>query len=188
VIVSVANVDAAKEWLNCHTMTTPTRVYQFRPLDAADLPMLARWRATPHVMEWWGPPSVEDEREKLSDPRIAMWIVELDGRAFAFAQDYDVHGWNPHPFSQLPPQSRGIDQYIGEADMLDQGHGSRFVRQHVERLFAAGAPAVGTDPNPSNARARRAYERAGFAVTSEPVDTPWGRAILMECWAGSPSR
>ena len=111
-----------------------------------------------------------------------MSIVEFDGRPFAFAQDYDVHGWNPHPFSYLPPQSRGIDQYIGEADMLDRGHGSALVRQHVERLFAAGAPAVGTDPHPSNARARRAYEKAGFAVHSEPVDTPWGRAILMECW------
>lgn len=158
------------------------RKYHFRCLVEADLPLVAHWRAAQHVKEWWGAPSVEDEREKLGDARIAMWIVELDGRPFAFAQDYDVHGWTPHPFSHLPPQSRGIDQYIGEADMLDQGHGSAFVRQHVERLFAAGAPAVGTDPHPSNARARRAYEKAGFVVTSEPKDTRWGRAILMECW------
>ncbi|MBA3392779.1 MAG: GNAT family N-acetyltransferase [Deltaproteobacteria bacterium] len=159
------------------------RGYDFRPVVEADLSLIARWRGTPHVSEWWGAPSGDDEREKLDEPRIAMWIVELDGRPFAFAQDYDVHGWSPHPFSHLPPWSRGIDQYIGEADMLDQGHGSAFVRQHVERLFAAGAPAVGTDPHPSNMRARRAYEKAGFAVTSEPVDTPWGRAVLMECWS-----
>lgn len=159
------------------------RVYQFRPLGEADLTLVARWRATPHVREWWGPPEGEDEREKLADPRIAMWIVEHDGRPFAFAQDYDVHGWTPHPFSYLPSLSRGIDQFIGEADMLDRGHGSAFVRQHVERLFATGAPAVGTDPHPSNLRARRAYEKAGFVVASEPVDTPWGRAVLMECRA-----
>jgi aminoglycoside 6'-N-acetyltransferase len=153
---------------------------QFRRVVEADLAVLARWRAAPHVREWWGEPSVEDEREKLADPRIAMWIVELAGRPFAFAQDYDVHGWDPHPFSYLPPGSRGIDQYIGEADMLDRGHGSAFVRQHVERLFAAGAPAVGTDPHPDNARAIRAYEKAGFVLASGPVDTPWGRAVLME--------
>lgn len=158
------------------------RAYHFRPVVDADHSLLARWRAAPHVREWWGEPSVDDERENLVDPRIAMWIVELDGRPFAYAQDYDVHGWTPHQFSYLPPRSRGIDQYIGEADMLDGGHGSAFVRQHVERLFAAGAPAVGTDPHPANARARRAYEKAGFTVTSEPMDTPWGRAILMECW------
>lgn len=156
--------------------------YRFRPVREADLALLTRWREMAHVREWWGPVEGEDEREKLVDPRIAMWIVELEGRPFAFAQDYDVHGWDPHPFAYLPAGSRGIDQYIGEADMLDQGHGSAFVRQHVERLFSAGVPAIGTDPHPTNVRARRAYEKAGFKVTSEPMDTPWGRAVLMECW------
>jgi len=26
------------------------------------------------------------------------------------------------------------------------------------------------------------YEKAGFAITSEPLNTRWGRAILMERW------
>ena len=160
-----------------------TSAYHFRSVTEADLPLIARWRTTPHVIEWWGAPSEEDEREKLTDARIAMWIVELEGHSFAFAQDYDVHGWSPHPFSHLPPGSRGIDQYIGEPDMLGHGHGSAFVRLHVGRLFAAGAPAVGTDPHPSNLRARRAYEKARFEMTGGPVDTRWGHAVLMECWA-----
>src|ERR1043165_8022901 len=117
--------------------------YRFRPPESADLALIARWRAMPHVIEWWGDPALEPEADKAGDPRIAMWIVEHDGRPFAFAQDYDVHGWDPHPFSHLPPRSRGIDQYIGEADMLDRGHGSAFVRQHVERLFAAGVAGAG---------------------------------------------
>lgn len=154
--------------------------YHFRRLVEADIALVARWRMTDHVQKWWGPPDGEDELGKLDDPRIAMWIVEHDGRPFAFAQDYDVHGWTPHHFSYLAPGSRGIDQFIGEADMLDRGHGSAFVRQHVEALFAAGAPAVGTDPHPANVRAVRAYEKAGFSITSQPMDTQWGHAILME--------
>lgn len=157
--------------------------YIFRPVEEADLPLLSRWRSSPHVMEWWGDPTLEGEQEKLADPNVAMWIVEHLGRPFAFAQDYDVHAWTPHPFSHLPPGSRGIDQYIGEAEMLDRGHGTVFVRTHVRRLFSAGARAVGTDPHPRNIRARRAYEKAGFSITSEPLDTRWGRAVLMECWA-----
>lgn len=159
--------------------------YHFRAVTEADLLLLSRWRGAPHVIEWWGDPDGEDEREKLADPRIAMWIIEFAGRPFAFAQDYDVHGWTPHPFSHLPPGSRGIDQFIGEVDMLNQGHGSAFIRMHVERLLAAGAPAVGTDPNPDNARARRACEKAGFREISGPVETRWGRAVLMECWPTS---
>ena len=160
-------------------MTYP---YLFRPVTSADLPLLRRWRSQPHVVEWWGAPEHEREEEKLGDANIAMWIVEHEGQAFAFAQDYAVHAWEDHHFGHLPSGSRGIDQYIGEPDMVGQGHGSAFVRAHAERLFAAGAAAVGTDPHPDNARAIRAYEKAGFAVASGPLDTAWGRAFLMERW------
>lgn len=139
----------------------------------------------PHVDRWWGEPSLEPEEAKLADGRIAMWIVELAGRPFAFAQDYDPHGWEGHPFGHLPPGSRGMDQYIGEPDMLGRGHGSSFVRRHADLLFRAGAPAVGTDPHPDNVAARRAYEKAGFIAVSGPVETRWGRAILMERWRDS---
>lgn len=154
--------------------------YAFRPATEADLPLLHAWRARPHVARWWGPPHVEPAGETLADPRVAMWIVSHQGRAFAYAQDYSPHDWPGHPFAHLPAGSRGIDQYIGEADMLGRGHGSAFVRAHCERLFAAGAPTVGTDPHPDNARAVRAYEKAGFTVAAGPLDTIWGRAMLME--------
>lgn len=74
-----------------------------------------------------------------------------------------------------------MDLYIGEPDMLDRGHGSALLRRQCDRLFAAGVPAIGTDPHPDNIRARRAYEKAGFVVARGPVDTRWGRAILMVC-------
>lgn len=31
-----------------------------------------------------------------------------------------------------------------------------------------------TDPHPENRRAIRAYEKAGFKVASQPMDTRWG--------------
>ncbi|WP_372784394.1 GNAT family N-acetyltransferase [Phenylobacterium sp.] len=157
--------------------------YGIRPVTPADLPLIARWRAAAHVARWWGQPGVEPEIDKLAEPRIAMWLVEQDGRPFAFLQDYDVHGWDPHPFSDLPPGSRGIDLYIGEPDMLGRGHGAGLLRQHVDGLFSRGVPVVGIDPHPDNASARRAFERAGFSVVSDPLETPWGHAVLMHRWA-----
>lgn len=158
--------------------------YRFRPITQADFPLVLGWREMPHMRRWWGPweDAEADFERHLADPNIAMWIVEHGGRPFAYAQDYDPHAWDPHPFSHLPPGSRGIDQSIGEPDMLNKGHGTAFVRLQCDRLFAAGAPAVGTDPHPDNLRARRAYEKAGFTAVSGPVETRWGRAILMECW------
>lgn len=154
--------------------------YVIRRVDEADLPMIGRWRASPHVVRWWGEPSVEPEREKLSEPRIAMWLAECDARPFAFIQDYDVHGWSPHHFDYLPPGSRGMDLYIAEPGMIGLGHGSRLVGQHVDQLFSSGAPAIGIDPHPENAAARRAYEKAGFVLTGGPLHTQWGYAVLME--------
>ena len=153
--------------------------YRFRPIAESDLALLARWRTAPHVVEWWG---VADGPEELAEDGVAKWIVEFDGRPFAFAQDYDPHAWDDHHFAHLPAGSRGIDQFIGEADMLGRGHGTAFVRQHLARLVAAGAPAVGTDPHPRNARAIRAYGKAGFRAVDSPVATAWGEVILMECW------
>ena len=156
--------------------------YHFRPVVPADLPLLRRWRDEPEVLPWWGVweyPEAELAAH-LADEAMALWIVEHRGRPFAFAQDYDCHAWDPHPFSYLPPGSRGVDLYIGEPDMLDRGHGSALLRQACDRLFASGVAAIGTDPNPDNIRAIRAYEKAGFVAVSGPVETRWGRAILME--------
>lgn len=86
-----------------------TGSYCLRPATAADLPLLRRWRASEHVASWWGGQELEPEENKLADSRVAMWIVEHERRPFAFAQDYSPHDWDPHPFSHLPPGSRGID-------------------------------------------------------------------------------
>ena len=156
--------------------------YAFRPVDRDDLPLLRRWRSYPHVIQWWGPPDVEDPEELLGCADVAMWMVERGGAPFAYAQDYDPHAWPGHPFAHLPAGSRGIDQYIGDPDMLDRGHGSAFVAAHCARLFAAGAAAIGTDPHPDNLRAIRSYQKAGFTIMTDPIDTLWGRAVLMERW------
>ncbi|WWR55751.1 hypothetical protein RV999_26300 (plasmid) [Sinorhizobium meliloti] len=39
-------------------------------------------------------------------------------------QDYTVHGWDDHHFAHLAKGSRGIDQYIGDPEMVGVGHGS----------------------------------------------------------------
>ena len=34
--------------------------------------------------------------------------------------------------------TRGIDQFIGEPDMVNRGHGSAFIRTFIDELMAAG--------------------------------------------------
>jgi aminoglycoside 6'-N-acetyltransferase len=67
--------------------------------------------------------------------------------------------------------------------MIDRGHGSAFIHIFADGLLAGGTPRLVTDPDPANARAVRAYEKAGFH-RDRKVDTPDGPALLMVRNAG----
>ena len=162
-------------------MSAGPGAYAFRAMTGDDLPMARRWLGTPEARRWWGDPDEQIAllRDDLDEPRMRMWIVSHGGRPFAYIQDYDPLAWSLHHLSDLPPGSRGIDQFIGEPDMLGRGHGSAFIRAHAHRLLADGAPAIGTDPDPLNARAIRAYEKAGFTPTRETLDWEGEPTLLM---------
>jgi aminoglycoside 6'-N-acetyltransferase len=148
-------------------------------MSHADLPLIKRWLETSHVSEWWHDPAEQFELVSgdLDHPEIAQFIVTTDSRPFAYLQCYRLSDWNTGLGAQ-PNGTRGLDQFIGEADMLERGHGSTFIRQFAERLLAAGTPRIVIDPAPDNPRAIRAYEKAGFQ-RDRVVDTPDGPALLM---------
>ena len=97
-----------------------------------------------------------------------------------YQQSYDPHAEPDHPLRDQPIGTLGIDQFIGEPALTGRGHGSAFIRAFVEQSFAAGAPRVVTDPNPRNARAIRAYAKAGFHPIGQRR-TLSGEALLMGC-------
>jgi aminoglycoside 6'-N-acetyltransferase len=153
--------------------------YVFRSLATGDLAMIQRWLETPEVVRWWGDP---DEQyalvsDDLDHPDMDQFIVALDERPFGYIQCYPLSTWN-QSFGIQPAATRGIDQFIGEPDMIGRGHGSSFIRQFVDGLLASGIPRVVTDPDPGNGRAVRAYAKAGFQ-SERVVDTPDGPALLM---------
>jgi aminoglycoside 6'-N-acetyltransferase len=154
-------------------------VYAFRPMSAGDLPTIRRWLETPHVSAWWHDPATQFELVSgdLDHPDMAQFIVAADGREFAYLQCYNLSTWNTGLGAQ-PAGTRGLDQFIGKADMTGLGHGSSFVRAFADGLLASGTPRVVTDPDPANAQAIRAYEKAGFR-RDRIVDTPDGVALLM---------
>jgi aminoglycoside 6'-N-acetyltransferase len=155
------------------------RDYAFRDMSNADLPLLRRWLETPEVVRWWGQ---ADEQYALvsgdlDHPDMDQFIVSIDGRPFGYIQCYALSAWN-QGFGAQPTGTRGIDQFIGEPDLIGRGHGSHFICLFVDQLLRSGLPRVVTDPDPTNGRAVRAYEKAGF-VRDRMVATPDGPALLM---------
>jgi aminoglycoside 6'-N-acetyltransferase len=153
--------------------------YVFRPLSVSDLPMVKRWLVTPEVVRWWGDPGEQYALVSgdLDHPDMDQFIVSLGEHPFGYIQCYALSTWN-QSFGAQPPKTRGIDQFIGEAEMIGRRHGSGFIRQFVEDMLTSGIPRIVTDPDPDNGRAVRAYARAGFQ-SGRVVDTPDGPALLM---------
>ncbi|MCO6048892.1 acetyltransferase [Mesorhizobium sp. RP14(2022)] len=154
--------------------------YGIRPLERSDLSLLARWLEQPHWKAWWGEPAdelaqIEDHIDSVS---VEPLILELDGKPVGYAQVYDPHLEDDHPYADQPYGTLGIDLSVGEESLTGTGHGSAFLRQLTEELFDEGAPRVVIDPHPDNLRAISAYAKAGF----QPLDrreSVYGPALLM---------
>ena len=103
--------------------------YQFRAMSATDLPLIQQWLETPQVRQWWGDPEAQFELigADLEHPAIDQFLIEANNRPFAYLQCYDPAAWPANGFGAQPSGTRGIDQFIGEADMIGRGHGSAFV-------------------------------------------------------------
>ncbi|WP_430727468.1 GNAT family N-acetyltransferase [Undibacter mobilis] len=147
-------------------------------MHAGDLPLVRDWLTVPHVAAWWHDANAfEFVSGDLDHHDMGQFIVSCADRPFAYLQCYRIGDWHKG-FGPQPDGTRGLDQFIADEEMVGRGHGSAFIRAFSESLLKSGAPRIVLDPQPTNARAIRAYEKAGFRRTGE-IDTPDGRALLM---------
>ena len=161
-------------------------VFSFRPLTRADLPLLHEWLNRPHVAEWWEGATSFDYVERthgadLESSVIRQLLAYSNGEPVGYVQVYRVMGADPEWWQdETDPGARGIDQFLANEAQLGRGLGSEMVRQFVSHIFDEdpAVTKVQTDPAPDNARAIRAYEKAGFRRVRE-VTTPDGPALLM---------
>jgi RimJ/RimL family protein N-acetyltransferase len=160
----------------------------FRPLLHTDLPLLHQWLEQPHVAEWWNQPTsyeeIEQEFGEILDPgsTTKAYIAIRDGVPIGYIQSYVAlgsgGGWWP---DEQDPGVRGIDQFLAHPEQLGQGLGTAMVRAFIDYLFQdPSVTRIQTDPSPTNGRAIRCYEKAGFHPVGE-AETPDGPALLMIC-------
>lgn len=163
----------------------PDGRYGLRPVTRADLKLIRQWLTRPHVAAWWGDTETEIGQigEHIDSISVEPLIVELKGRPIAYLQSYDPHLEDGHPYADQPFGTLGIDLTIGEPELIGIGHGPAILRQFAEELFEEGAPRVIIDPDPANARAIRAYEKAGFRPIGRRT-SQYGDVLLMALDAG----
>lgn len=144
----------------------------FRPVTAADLPMLADWIARPHWQAWWDDPKEEIAHIRdMVDGRDTTrpFIFGENGEDLGYIQVWVIADQRVDPWltvapwlNDLPDDAVGVDLSIADDARLGQGLGTRALRAFVAMLRAEGRRCIVIDPDPSNLRAVRAYEKAGF--------------------------
>lgn len=160
-----------------------------RPLTEDDMALLHEWLQRPHIVRWWGGeaerPEMAVTRAKylprvLAEEMVTPYIVMLGDRPIGYAQSYVAMGSGDGWWEDITdPGVRGIDQSLGDEADLGRGLGTRLVRALVDKLFEdRQVTRIQTDPDPTNARAIRCYEKAGFRALREVV-TPDGPALYM---------
>jgi aminoglycoside 6'-N-acetyltransferase len=163
--------------------------------DMADFALMARWRAMPHVREWWDPdeppPTCEQvasrygSRTHPSSP-TTPGIIELDGRSVGYVQFYRWASFADEAREMevdFDDRTYGIDIHVGEEDALGKGVGTRTVEllcRHLTREHGATGFALTTEVG--NLRAQRAYEKAGFTRVRQVLDLDTRDGERARCW------
>ncbi|RYH50958.1 MAG: AacA4 family aminoglycoside N(6')-acetyltransferase [Alcaligenaceae bacterium] len=170
-------------------MSTSENPVTLRLMTEHDLSMLHEWLNRPHIVEWWGGeaerPSLDEVHDQylprvLAEESVTPYIAMLGAEPIGYAQSYVALGsgdgwWE----DETDPGVRGIDQSLANPAQLNKGLGTKIVRALVELLFSdPTVTKIQVDPAPSNHRAIRCYEKAGF-VQHRVITTPDGPAVYM---------
>jgi RimJ/RimL family protein N-acetyltransferase len=85
-------------------------------------------------------------------------------------------GWWP---GQQDRGVLGIDLFLADEARLNQGLGTRLIEAFVSKLFQdLSVWRIQVDPDPTNGRAIRSYQKAGFVEVGRTT-TPDGAALMM---------
>ncbi|MBB3977194.1 aminoglycoside 6'-N-acetyltransferase [Rhizobium azooxidifex] len=167
----------------------PARI-GFSPVGETHYPLLLAWLNEPHVREWWGDP--EEELGFIRDmvegrDTTRPFLIQLDGEPVGYIQywflgHHQNEDWtkeNPW-LLELPQEAVGVDLSIGHADKLSAGIGSAALSAFAADLHGLGHKTIIIDPDPANARAVRAYAKAGFRPVPELEDRTGNDVLIMQ--------
>ncbi len=139
-----------------------------------DYGLMAKWLSTKEVLEYYGdinsPFTIEKVKEKYEprvrgDSPVFPFIVELDNTPIGFMQHYKLQVEDQKEFGYIEHlMIYGIDQFIGIPKLFNKGYGTIMVSKFIDFIIKnTDADVIILDPEISNERAIRCYEKCGFS-------------------------
>lgn len=142
--------------------------FNFTLLNSSHYLLLSNWLSSPHVSTWWGNPlSLEEVKKKYDDVlknKVSIpYIAFYDNKPIAFIQLYFAQkvggGW----WTNVPKDTIGIDQFIGDQEYLGLGLGKQLIQEFLTFIEGQyGQRNIIVDPRPDNKIEIKCYEAVGF--------------------------
>ncbi|AWE07670.1 GNAT family N-acetyltransferase [Lysinibacillus sp. 2017] len=159
-----------------------------RKMTDNDYGLMTKWLSTKEVLEFYGdinsPFTLEQVKEKYEprvrgESRVTPFIVELDSLPIGFMQHYKLQAKVQKKYGYLEHQIiYGIDQFIGVPKLFNKGYGTIMVSKFIDLISkTTDAEIIILDPEISNERAIRCYEKCGFSQVKKINNDS---ALLME--------
>ena len=151
---------------------SPTAQIHLRKAILTDLSLLLHWQQQPHVTS--GVPDDDDWNWENELSRDHDWrellIAEYDDRPIGFIQIIDPALEETHYWGNVANHLRAIDIWIGEAEYLGKGFGTKMMTLAIDRCFATPEiTGILIDPMESNKRVFSFYEKLGFKYVENRI-------------------
>lgn len=150
----------------------------FQPLQELHFPLLLKWLEKPHVKAWWDPevrwtPELIKEKyesyvqgyklEQGIKKPLQTYVIYVDDSPIGYIQLYNGHDFpREDSLDEFPASLASLDIFIGEEDFLGKELGSRIIKQFLSEYVDPYYNPCFVDPDTTNIKAIRAYEKAGF--------------------------
>lgn len=151
---------------------------RLRPAEASDVALLEAWDRAPHVIAaTTDDPAAEEGfgadwagEIALQSDVFRYFIAEAGGRPIGAMLVIDPAREPTQYWGAIEECLRALDIWIGEADALGKGYGTKMMRLAIEACFSdPTVAAIVIDPLASNTRAHAFYRRLGFRAEGRRV-------------------
>ncbi len=162
------------------------RSLTFRPLKKEDFSLLYQWHNASHVHAWWDADTAwtwEAIEQKYSSrlitqtnpPNVFAYVYDYENTPAGYGHFYDTALFlSPsHGLEALPPQTAGIDFFLGNPSLLGKGIAKQALSLFIQALIPEPFTHAFVDPAPANKGAIAFFKRVGFNEIESPHDTYW---------------
>lgn len=145
-------------------------MFNFTQISKHDLPLIKKWLVQPHVAKWFN--DENEWMEEISENLDSNWVwhfrADLNSKPTGFVQCYNTSEAPEGPWSAQPPDTLGIDFFLGEPSLLGKGDGVKLVNEFVEFVTMRFNPKrIIADPDVENIKSQKTIEKCGFELDGE---------------------